>query len=51
VKRIPKDPVREQIVKNTPPAPQGMKKHYDPQTRTVKYVPKTPREQLRESLR
>ena len=36
------------IVKNTPPAPPGMKKRYDPDTHTVKYVPKTPRELLRE---
>jgi hypothetical protein len=38
------------VVKNAPPAPVGMKKHYDPQTRTVTYVPKTPREQLRQNL-
>ena len=47
MKRIPKDPVREFVVKNTPPAPEGFKKHYNPQTGTVNYVPKTPREQLR----
>ena len=51
MKRIPKDPVRAQIVKYAPPAPQGMKKHYNPQTRTVEYVMKTPSEQLRERLR
>ncbi len=51
MKRIPKDPVRAQIVKNALPAPQGMKKHYNPQTRRVDYVIKTPREQLREHLR
>ena len=47
MERIPKDPVRHSVVKNTPPAPPGMKKRYDPSTRTVKYVPKTPREMLR----
>lgn len=51
MKRIPKDLVRESVVKNTPPAPEGFKKHYDRQTGTVEYVPKTPREQLRENLR
>ena len=49
--RTPKDPVRAQIVKNAPPAPPGMKKHYDPERRAVQYVPKTPRELLREGLR
>jgi hypothetical protein len=51
MKRIPKDPLRELIVKNAPPAPLGMKKRYDPQTRTVGYIIKTPREQLRDKLR
>ena len=47
---MPKDPVRALIVKSAPAAPRGMKKHYNPQTRTVDYVLKTPREQLRERL-
>jgi hypothetical protein len=47
MKRLPKDPVRHLIVKSAPPAPPGMKKHYNPDTRTVKYVLKTPREMLR----
>ena len=51
MKRIPKDPVRALVVKSALPAPPGMKKHYNPDTRTVDYVPKTPREQLRERLR
>jgi hypothetical protein len=51
MKRIPKDPVRGMVVKNAPPAPSGMKKHYNPQTRTVEYVLRTPREQLRENVR
>ena len=48
MKRIPKDPVREMVVKNMPPAPPGMKKVYNPDTRTVDYKMKTPKEQLRE---
>lgn len=47
---MPKDPVRALIVKNALPAPGGMKKRYDPNTRTVSYVMKTPREQMRERL-
>jgi hypothetical protein len=50
MKRLPKDPVRALIVKNAPPAPGGMKKSYDPNTRTVNYVTKTAREQMRERL-
>lgn len=51
MRRMAKDPVREMVVKNAPPAPPGMKKRYNEQTRTVDYVLKTPREQLREGLR
>jgi hypothetical protein len=49
--RIVKDPVRQAIVKAYPPAPKGMKKAYTETTRTVKYIPKTPNEIMRERLR
>jgi hypothetical protein len=51
IKRIPKDQLREQIVEHAPAAPPGMKKHYEPETRSVRYVPKTARELLREGVR
>jgi hypothetical protein len=49
--RLFKDPVRHAVVTAAPPAPKGMKKRYDSDTRTVTYVPKTPNELLREGLR
>ncbi len=39
------------IVKAAPPAPLGMKKVYNPQSRTVEYKVKTAAEQLRGNLR
>jgi hypothetical protein len=45
-----KDPVRQAIVKAYPPAPAGMKKRYSPAERTVKYVPKTAKDLMREQL-
>jgi hypothetical protein len=48
---LPKDPVRKAIVESAPPAPKGMKKQYNPNTRSVTYVPKTANEMMREGLR
>ncbi len=48
---IPRDPLRAQIMKSFPSAPQGMKKQYDPSNHTVRYVPKTPAELLRDGVR
>ena len=49
--RLVKDLVRHQIVVATPPAPEGFKKHWDAETGTVSYVPKTPPEVLREGFK
>ena len=46
-----KDLVRHQIVEAMPAPPPGMKKHWNADTQTVTYVPKTPPEVARQAVK
>jgi hypothetical protein len=46
-----KDPVRHQNMEAMPDAPPGAKKHWNADTQTVTYVPKTPAEVAREAIK
>jgi hypothetical protein len=45
-----KDLIRHQNMEMTPAAPPGAKKHWNADTQTVSYVPKTPAEMARQAV-